>query len=70
MNVTTQKLELIQWISNLENVKLLNELAQIRIKNSKSKTKAKRYFGCGKNIIGEIAEDFNEPLDHFKEYQP
>ncbi len=28
----------------------------------------RRKFGCGKNLIGFISDDFNEPLEDFKEY--
>jgi len=70
MTLTSQKLELIQWISNLDNARLLKEIAEIRNRTTSQNTEPKRFFGCGKDIVLEIAEDFNEPLDHFNEYQP
>lgn len=70
MILTSQKLELIQWISNIDNVRLLKEIADIRNRTTSQNTEPKRFFGCGKDIVLEIAEDFNEPLDHFDEYQP
>ncbi|MDZ7900728.1 MAG: hypothetical protein U5N85_22210 [Arcicella sp.] len=70
MNATAQKLELIQWISNLDDIRLLKEVAAFR-KSNQSKTQSpKRFFGCGKGIFGEIAEDFNEPLDIFDDCKP
>lgn len=70
MNATTQKLELIQWISNLDDIRLLKEVAAFR-KHNQSKTQSpKRFFGCGKGIFGETAADFNEPLDIFDDYKP
>ena len=70
MTLTSQKLALIQWISILDNVVLLKEIAEIRNRTTSQSTEPKRFFGCGKDIVLEIAEDFNEPLDHFNEYQP
>jgi hypothetical protein len=70
MTITSQKLELIQWISNLDNVSLLKEIAKIRNRVTSQNTEPKRFFGCGKDIVLGISEDFNEPLDHFNEYQP
>lgn len=30
----------------------------------------KRYFGCGRNIVKSVANDFTAPLPEFKEYAP
>ena len=70
MNIATQKLELIQWISNLNDLRVLEEVSEFRKKNALKMTKPKRFFGCGKGVFGEIAEDFNEPLDIFDDYKP
>jgi hypothetical protein len=70
MNVATQKLELIQWISNLDDLRLLQEVEAFRKKSQPKTQSSKRFFGCGKGIFGEIAEDFNEPLDIFDDYKP
>ena len=70
MNIATQKLELIQWISNLNDLRVLEEVLEFRKKNASKLTQPKRFFGCGKDIILEIADDFNEPLDEFNEYKP
>jgi len=66
MNATVQKLELIQWISNLDDIRLLNEVMAFCKRNQSKSQSPKRFFGCGKGIFGEIAEDFNEPLDIFE----
>jgi hypothetical protein len=39
MNATAQKLELIQWISNLDDIRLLQEVAAFR-KRNQSKTQS------------------------------
>jgi hypothetical protein len=70
MNATAQKLELIQWISNLDDIRLLQEVAAFRKRNQSKTQSPKRFFGCGKGVFGEIAEDFNEPLDIFDDYKP
>lgn len=69
MNLKTQKLELIQWINNLDNKQIINELEAIK-NNSIAQKSSSRFFGCGSNIIIKIADDFNAPIDHFNEYQP
>ena len=69
MNVTAQKLELIQWISNLDDIRLLKEVAAFRKRNQSKTQSPKRFFGCGKGVFGEIAEDFNETLDIFDDYK-
>lgn len=67
MTVETQKLELIDWILNLKDNSLLAEIA--RLKNAKIRTKtSRRKFGCGKGIFTYVSEDFDEPLEDFKEY--
>ncbi len=70
MSAIAQKLELIQWISNLDDIRLLQEVAAFRKRNQSKMQSPKRFFGCGKGIFGEIADDFNEPLDIFDDYKP
>lgn len=69
MNATAQKLELIQWISNLDDISLLNEVVAFRKRNQSKMQSPKRFFGCGKSVFGEITENFNEPLDIFDDYK-
>lgn len=70
MNATAQKLELIQWISNLDDNRLLKEVVAFRKRNQSKTQEPKRFFGCGKGVFGEITEDFNDPLDIFDDYKP
>ena len=70
MNATAQKLELIQWISNLDDIRLLKKVAAFRKRNQSKTQSPKRFFGCGKGVFGKIAEDFNDPLDIFDDYKP
>ena len=44
MTLTSQKLELIQWISNLDNARLLKEIAEIRNRTTSQNTEPKRFF--------------------------
>lgn len=76
MSVLTLKSTLQQKIAQIEDVDLLAEL-QVIIDNSmsvsisKKKPVAKpfkRKFGCGKGIFTYVSDDFDAPLDDFKEY--
>lgn len=70
MNIDAIKLELIDWIAQLNDKKAINMLMTLKKKLStpKSKTDSKIYRS-GKDLVDYIAEDFNEPLDEFKDYQ-
>jgi hypothetical protein len=68
MTNETQKLELIQWISQLDDSATLQKLYDL--KKNKNVTHKKRTFGCGKDIILYISPDFNDPLPEFDEYAP
>lgn len=69
MNVEAQKLEIIEWVLKLKDASAIKEI--IKLKHSKSlyrKKSSARKFGGGKHIFTYIAEDFDEPLEDFKEY--
>ncbi|MFM9837867.1 MAG: DUF2281 domain-containing protein [Cyclobacteriaceae bacterium] len=69
MNVEAQKLEIIEWVSRLKNSQIIQEILKLREKeNAQAAEKTKRKFGDGKHIFTYIADDFNEPLEDFKEY--
>ena len=70
MNIEAEKSELINWISKLKDHKLIQEILLLKKKTETTeKTELKpREFGGGKHIFTYIADDFNEPLDVFKEY--
>lgn len=66
MNLDSVKIELINWIGNLEDRAVIEEI--LKVKKEKN-TNPKRVFGSGKHLIKHIADDFNEPLEIFKEYE-
>jgi hypothetical protein len=68
MNIEAQKLELIEWISRLQNSKIIHELLSIKQQENTIPNEGVRKFGSGKHIFTYVAEDFNEPLEDFKEY--
>ena len=75
MNIDLQKSEIINWISRLRDQKIIGEVLLLK-KRSESekqpveKEKEIREFGSGRHIFTYVADDFNEPLDDFKEYMP
>lgn len=73
MNLNDTKIEIASWILNLNDLNVLNKLVLMRKYFSlevqeKKKEKKQREFGCGKGIFTYIADDFNAPLEMFKEY--
>ncbi len=64
-------------IINEKAYRLLEDLAElnvIRIHNASGTASVTNEvvprFGFAQHMIGRIADDFNEPLDEFSEYQP
>jgi hypothetical protein len=67
MSIETQKLELIQWLAQLQDAIVLQKI--MGIKHTEDKTSAqKRQRGAGKGLFTYVADDFNEPLEMFDEY--
>ncbi|WP_375562980.1 hypothetical protein ACE193_10790 [Bernardetia sp. OM2101] len=68
------KYKLINWIVNLNDSKKLEQLMNLLQKdetlNSTISNTEKRKFGFGKGTYTNVADDFDEPLDDFKEYMP
>jgi hypothetical protein len=62
-----KKLELIHWISEVRDLKTIKDVDKIRNKTKKKLT-GKRKFGSGKGLILHVSDDFDAPLDAFKEY--
>lgn len=64
MDIDTIKVELIDWITQLNDHQTINKLLNLKKKfsNEKKMTQSKIY-GSGKDFIDYIAEDFDEPLD-------
>ena len=68
MNVDTVKIELINWISGLNDPQSISKLLTLKKQMSKTITHDRKIFGSGKHLIGKIADDFIAPLDEFNEY--
>lgn len=82
-NIDHEKLEIINWIISIDDEKLLKKVSSLKEKNShklnlsesnsKDKTdknKSIRQFGFGKGTFTYISEDFDAPLEEFKDYMP
>lgn len=69
MKIEVIKLELIQWILLVQDVKLLNKIQTIK-ENSVGQTSPKqpRQFGCGKGIFSYVADDFDATPPGFEDY--
>jgi len=68
MNIAEHKLNLFRQIDELPEeslIELEKLIAQLRVNK---KPPAKRQFGCMKGLIVSMANDFDAPLDDFKEY--
>ena len=70
MNIETKKSEIINWIIQLKDFSIVQEILKVKEKKSQSSNATKRTFGCGKGIFTYVSEDFDEPLDDFKDYMP
>ncbi|MEM7548607.1 MAG: type II toxin-antitoxin system prevent-host-death family antitoxin [Bacteroidota bacterium] len=65
MDIQSTKIELINWITKVNDIQIIKALKSI--KDDKA-GHGKRQFGSGKHLISKIADDFNAPLDQFKDY--
>lgn len=71
MNTKELKSELINKIINLTDIQILSQIDKLLTQTQPSLAKEnKRYAGCGKGIFTSISDDFDEPLEDFKEYMP
>jgi hypothetical protein len=69
MNVDAQKLEIIGWVSRLKNSQIIQEIVKLMEKETEQTVeKPVKKYGSGKHVFTYVAEDFNEPLEDFKEY--
>lgn len=65
-----KKVELIDWIAHLNDQQTLKMILSLKNQSEpKKKTKDPGFFGSGKKLIEFIAEDFNDPIDAFSDYQ-
>ena len=69
MNVDTIKIELIHWIAKISDQYSINKILALKKELSTTDKTDSKIFGSGKHLIEYISDDFNEPLDEFKEYQ-
>ncbi|MBY0435618.1 MAG: DUF2281 domain-containing protein [Cyclobacteriaceae bacterium] len=74
MNIELEKSEIVSWIRQLKDIDLIEKIKSLKLDsekksiNNSSASRQTRKFGDGKHIITYVADDFNEPLDDFKEY--
>ena len=66
MNIAEHKLNLFRQIDELSEESLI-EVEKL-IAQLKLKPKQKRQSGCMKGLVVYMAEDFDAPLEDFKEY--
>ncbi|OFX19015.1 MAG: hypothetical protein A2033_15110 [Bacteroidetes bacterium GWA2_31_9] len=67
MNVDTVKVELIDWIARLNDKNSINKLLSLKKKLSTTNKANSIIFGSGKHLIEYISDDFNDPIEEFKE---
>ena len=68
MNIAEHKLNLFRQIDELPEeslIELEKLISQLKINK---KPVSKRQFGCMKGLVVSMADDFDAPLDDFKEY--
>ena len=68
MNIAEHKLNLFRQIDELPEESLIELERLISQLQIKKKPASKRQFGCMKGLIVSMADDFDAPLDDFKEY--
>ncbi len=69
MNVDSLKVELIDWIAKLNDSAAIERIISLKNELTHPRSRKTRIYGSGKHLISFIADDFNEPLDSFNEYQ-
>jgi hypothetical protein len=62
IEVTILNPEAKKWLERLENLRL------IKLENMKKSKKKDRMFGSMKGLVVHIADDFDAPLEDFKDY--
>ena len=68
MNIAEQKLSLFRQIDELPEESLIELEKLISQLQTNKKPASKRQFGCMKGLVVLMADDFDAPLDDFKEY--
>lgn len=72
MNIETEKLEIIQQITQINNTQLINKIAILLKKEALKEQRAEfRRVGWGKNIFTYVSDDFDDFIPPgFEEYLP
>lgn len=68
-NIEHEKLEIINWIINIKDEKLLNKINHIKEESTKKEPNIRK-FGFAKGTFTSISDDFDAPLEEFKDYMP
>lgn len=68
MNIAEHKLNIIRQIDDLPEESLIELEKLISKLRVNKKTAPKRQLGCMKGLVIYMADDFDAPLDDFKEY--
>ncbi len=68
MNVDTTKVELIDWIAQLNDQSLIDKILSLKKELSATSNEGSKIFGSGKYLIEYISDESNEPLEEIKEY--
>lgn len=68
MNIAEHKLNLFRQIDELPEESLIELEKLISQLQLNKKPASKRQFGCMKGLVVSMADDFDAPLDDFKEY--
>jgi len=69
MNLDTIKIELIDWLAGINDQSLINKILNLKKEFNNTEKTHTKIFGSGKHLIEYISDDFNEPIDTFKDYQ-
>lgn len=71
MSSEVEKSEILNWIQKLKDSELIHRIFILKKESErKDNVKSKRKAGDGKYLISYIADDFDAPLDDFKDYMP
>lgn len=81
-NIEHEKLEIINWVISINDENLLKKISSLKAENNIAKFPEKRKtpktdknddirkFGFGKGTFTYISDDFDAPLEEFKDYMP
>ncbi len=69
MDIEVEKSEILQWLQKLKDNEVIHKIFLLKNETEKKEQfyDPKRKAGDGKYLIKYIAEDFDEPIDHFDE---